>query len=126
MKNTTTSIILFLIMLAFVFYSHTVLINICNDINEKCLQIETCLNQKDWEKAYNLAISVKQNVEKHSTVISVYTNHTDINNLSNEVLKLTQYTKVHDNAESLASVHLVKYTSDAIKELQDVSIKNIF
>lgn len=113
-------------MFIFVLYSHNMLINICDDINEKCLQIETAINQKDWDKAYSLAVDVKDNVEKHSLSISVYINHTDINNLSNEVLKLTQYTKVRDNAESLASVHLVKYTSDAIKELQDITIKNIF
>lgn len=126
MKNTITSIILFSLMFIFVLYSHNMLINICDDINEKCLQIETAIDQKDWDKAYSLAVDVKDNVEKHSLSISVYINHTDINNLSNEVLKLTQYTKVRDNAESLASVHLVKYTSDAIKELQDITIKNIF
>lgn len=126
MKNTFVTIALFLGMLGFIFYSHNMLIDVCNHIDKHCTDIEMALDKKDNEKAYKYTMEIKDLLEEKSTPIAIYVNHTDINSLNSEVIKLSQYIKKDDMKESYATVHAVKYACKYIRELETISIKNIF
>lgn len=126
MKNTLTSLFIFLCLLGFIIYSHGNLIKICNTINEKCTVLEKSLQEDDWENSYKLSVDLKEYIERSFEPLSVYINHQDSDLLINESLKLSQYSKYEDKSEALSSIHLIKYSTKAIKSLQTPSIQNIF
>lgn len=126
MKNTLTSLFIFLCLLGFIIYSHGNLIKICDVINEKCTVLEKSLQEDDWEDSYKLSVELKEYIEKSFEPLSVYINHQDGDLLINESLKLSQYSKYKDKSEALSSIHLIKYSTKAIKALQTPSIQNIF
>lgn len=126
MKNTLVTIALFLAMLGFIFYSHNTLIKVCTHVEEHCTDIEKALDKKDMENAYKYSLEIKDILEEKATPIAIYVNHTDINNLNNEVIRLSQYIKENEISECYASVHTVKYSCKYIHDLETISIKNIF
>ena len=126
MKNTLITIALFLSLFGFIYYSHKTLIDVCIHVEEHCSDIETALDKKDMSSAYKYSLEIKDLLEEKSTQIATYVNHTDINNLNNEVILLSQYIKKDEISESYASVHVVKYSCKYIRDLETISIKNIF
>ena len=44
----------------------------------------------------------------------------------NESLKLTLYIKGDDRAESLATLHIVRYAAEHLKDLQKPNLRNLF
>lgn len=113
-------------MLGFIFYSHTKLIKVCDHVSQHCEKIEESLNNNDLESAYKYSLEIKNHLEENSTPIAIYVNHTDINNINNEVIRLSQYIKKKEMPEAYASVHTIKYSCKYIHELESVSMKNIF
>ncbi|MBK1813953.1 DUF4363 family protein [Clostridium sp. YIM B02505] len=126
MKNTLTSLFIFLCILGFIFYSHSNLIKICDTISEKCTVLEKSLQEDNWDDSYKLAVDLKEYIETSFEPLSVYINHQEGDVLVNESLKLSQYSKYKDKSEALSSIHLIKYSTKAIKALQTPSIENIF
>ncbi|GFZ34379.1 hypothetical protein CSC2_49050 [Clostridium zeae] len=126
MKNTLTSLFIFLCVLSFIIYSHSNLIKVCDAVNEKCTVLEKSLQEDDWEDSYKLSVELKEYIEKSFEPLSVYINHQESDLLINESLKLSQYSKYKDKSEALSSIHLIKYSTKAIKALQTPTIQNIF
>ena len=50
----------------------------------------------------------------------------DYDSLMNESLKLTLYIKGDDRAESLATLHVVRYAAEHLKDLQKPNLRNLF
>ncbi|QAA34631.1 DUF4363 family protein [Clostridium manihotivorum] len=126
MKNTITSILIFLCLLGFIIYSHSDLIKICDDVSTKCVKIEDSIKNDKWDESYKLSVDLKEYIEKSFEPLSVYINHQDADILVNESLKLSQYTKYENKSEALSSIHLIKYSTKAIKALQTPKLENIF
>lgn len=51
--------------------------------------------------------------------------HSEVDNMNNELWKLTQYTKFNNKEESLASVHVIKFLLKHIIEMERINITNI-
>lgn len=104
-----------------------------NYLNKKCTyygevatKLEDTVNNESWEKAYDMSKDFLDQWKKDSKVISAFINHLQLDTINDSILKLTQYTKVHDKSESLAMIHDIKFFLEEILFLEKVTIENIF
>lgn len=126
MKNSIISIILFFTLLGFVLYANTDLLNLCDSIVYESEKIETLVTAGEWEDAYTTSINLITILKEDSVLASIYINHSDLDNMINEAVKLSQYVKYEDKTESQASACSLKYSSSNIKRLYLTTIENIF
>jgi hypothetical protein len=89
-------------------------------------ELEKIILKGDWEKADNISNEYLKNWEGKSYILPMFVNHTEIDLLNNEMLRLTQYVRCQNKEEALASTHTIKFYLDNIKELQKINIQNIF
>lgn len=125
MKNVIISLILFLAIMGFVLFANSKLIKLCDDISTESAQIEKLLNDKKWDESYTESVKLLDKLKEDGAVSSVYVNHTEVDALIDNTVKLTVLVKCKDESESLSTLHLIKYNAERIKELQYPSIKNI-
>ncbi len=88
--------------------------------------LESYIIKDSYQEAYSLSIDYIAQWKKTSKFLTIYIHHEDLDHVDNEVLKLTQYIKIKDKSESLATVHAMKYLIDHIISHEKVSISNIF
>lgn len=126
MKNAIISLVLFLTVMGFMLFANSKLIQLCDDISTASAQIEELLNDKKWDESYTASVKLLNKLEEDGTVSSVYINHTEVDALIDNTVKLTVLVKCKDESESLSTLHVIKYNAERIKELQYPSLKNIF
>lgn len=126
MKNAIIALCLFVIMIIGIFISRNALNRSCNHLQDLNSQLENYILKENYEDAYYLSIIYIAEWKKASKFLTVYIHHEDLNYLDSEILKLTQYTKIKDRSEGLATVHVMKYLIDKIMYHEKVSISNIF
>jgi len=125
MKNIVISLILFIALIFGVFISLNYLSTMCNDLVKKSDTIEEQIAKENWQEAYNSSMKLTDDWKEHCDTISFFVHHQEIDNIDNELWKLSQYTKCRNKDESLASIHVVKFYINHIKNLENVSIQNI-
>lgn len=125
MKKNIISFLLFFLVLGFVIFSNTKLVKFCDKTLEISNAIEELMDNENWEESYLKTLELKSVMSESFPSISVYINHTDMDNLNIEILKLTQYVKEEDSAEGLATLHVIKCYAEYMKELQEINIVNI-
>ena len=125
MKNTIISFSLFFLVLGFVSFSNNTLVKFCNKTLEISNEIEGFIGEGKWKESYDKTLELKSIMSENFPSISIYINHTDMDNLNIEILKLTQYVKEQDSAEGLATLHVIKCYAEYMKELQEINIVNI-
>ena len=125
MKNVLYSFIIFIILLMSVFFSINYLNNACNSLEALDTSLETLIEGSSWDNAYDTSLQLMDNWDNYSKVITIFVNHAEIDNINNELWKLTQYTKFKNRDESMASVHTIKFYLGHIREMEKVNIQNI-
>ena len=125
MKTTYISTILFLCLILFISFADFKLQKLYNNISVESDNIEDLLNDYDWDLAYEKTTTLIENIKKESLLSSVYVNHVDFDNISNEAIKLCSYIQCEDISESHVSANILKSYAQIIKELNRFSLKNI-
>lgn len=69
-------------------------------------------------KAYGKSLELFNDWQDNNFVISMVTNHSEIDNINIELWKLTQYVKCESEDESLASIHAVKFLLEHIMQME--------
>lgn len=126
MKNVSISLSIFFIMIILMLFSIFYLNKVCIALEKEGDNLEEIIKKGDWDKAIDMSNNLFKRWEKHSKVLPMFANHAEIDYLSNELLKLTQYAECKNESESLASVHVVKFYFDNIRSLQKINLQNIF
>ncbi len=126
MKNVIASSILFFLLIGFIIYAERDLSKFLTSLTEACEQLELLINEEEWEASYDLSFKTHQEVKEKALKLSAYINHEDIDCITEEVFKLTQYVKEMEKAEALASVHSIKHEAEIIYRLQKPTLENIF
>lgn len=126
MKNIILTIILFLLLVSSLFFLNNKFIYICDELRLKGSEIEILLDNNQTDIAYDKSLELLNFLDYQSIISSVYLNHADYDTLINEALKTCIYIKNDDLSEAQASIHLVVFTSDHLKEMHKINIKNIF
>ncbi len=125
MKNTIISSLIFFSLLGSVLFFNNKLINVCDKVNDYSNKIESSLSKEDWKESYKESLKLSNLLEENYVSLSLYINHEQLDNLSKEILSLTQYIKAEDVSNSLSSVHIIKSYTKHIKDIQKVNIGNI-
>ena len=105
MKNSLISIFIFLVLISFLEYG---------------------LSSENKEESFQAAMIIFSRLDEQNIIPSIYINHLDYDVLLNEALKLTVYIEEDDMSEASASLHLLKFAAQHIKDLQVPDLKNIF
>lgn len=126
MKNTITSIILFLLVFSFVAYANNSLSKLCENIAEDSENIENLINNNEWDEAYSYSLDLIEEVKNSHKLSSVYVNHTDYDYISNEAEKLSIYIREKNISEAYVSANMLRSTVHNISHLHKPSIENIF
>lgn len=126
MKNSLFSIFLFVLLLGFLTYTDISFKNLCSDVIEMCDEMEESLNYSTKEENFENAMEIFNLIQDKGNIAAIYINHVDYDVMLNEALKLTVYIEKDDSSEAEASLHLLKYSTEHMKELQVPKMENIF
>ncbi|WML36643.1 DUF4363 family protein [Clostridium sp. OS1-26] len=126
MKNIIISFAIFVVVMLSALFSIRYLNSVCIKLEGLSMQIENNVQSDEWNKAYDNSLKFLNEWDKYSKKVSVFTHHAEIDNINNELWKLTQYTKEKNKDESLASAHVIKFLLKHIVEMEKVNPQNIF
>ena len=126
MKNSLFSIFLFILLLGFLTYTDISFKNLCTDVINMCDEMEENISYSSKEENFENAMAIFNLIKDKGNIASIYINHMDYDVMLNEALKLTVYIEKDDSSETEASLHLLKYSTEHMKELQVPNIQNIF
>jgi len=126
MKNIWIAFILFTLMIIGIFFSVSVINQKCNHLQDLNSTLESYIIKEEYQDAYDLSLDYIAEWKKDSKFLTIFIHHEDIDHIDSEILKLTQYIKIKDKSEGLATVHILKYVVAHIMSHEKVSISNIF
>lgn len=95
-------------------------------MNKNLSTIEQDVSKKNWDIAYNHSIKLKKFWITTSNKISMFTNHNEIDIITNEINRLMGYIKDKDKGECYASVNTIQFSLKKIIDMEKISLKNIF
>ena len=124
-KNSLISLSLFLVLIIFLFYADFKFKELCTDIVNICDEMEDSIKTADSEVSFQKAMDLFDMIQERGSIAAIYINHMDYDVMLNEALKLSVYLENDDESESEASLHLLKYSTKHMKELQVPNIENI-
>ncbi|MBQ6820104.1 MAG: DUF4363 family protein [Clostridium sp.] len=124
MKNTYISIFFFVALIIGLLFLNNKFINVCNDIVTECDIIEDFLNEYNEEEAYEYSLALVELIIDESLIPAIYLNHVDYDSLKNDALKLSLYIRGGDRAESLATLHSLRSTTEHLRDLQITNLEN--
>ena len=108
------------------FYADFKFKSLCTDIVNICDEMEESIKTDNVEVSFEKAMDLFDMIQDRGSIAAIYINHMDYDVMLNEALKLSVYLENDDISESEASLHLLKYSTKHIKELQVPNIENIF
>jgi hypothetical protein len=126
MKNVIISFTIFAFMVGIMLFSLNYLNRVCSKFRDESNELEELIKNSQWEKAAESANDMLDRWKRQSAIIPMFVNHTEVDNLTNELLRLTQFVECRTVDESLASTHVVKFWLDNIRALQKINFENIF
>lgn len=126
MKNVIISFVIFIIILIAMAFSISYLNKVSSNLQNLNDEIEQCITDNKWDKAYSISMDYTKKWEKSTKIIKLFVNHQELDNIEMELNKLPQYLKENTKDESLASVHVLKFLVSHISNIEKVNIQNIF
>ena len=126
MKNMIATCIIFFLMIFILFFASKYIVLTCDKLLDVSSEIEENIVNDNWDESYMLSFELLNIYEGHVANLTLFLNHTDFDNIYSEVIKLSQYSKCKNKDESLSSIHVVKTLINQVKELESISIGNIF
>ncbi|EQB90079.1 hypothetical protein J2Z44_002075 [Clostridium punense] len=126
MRNIVVTIIIFLVMCFCLFFASQYIILTSDKLLDVANKMESNIVDENWDNAYILSFELLDIYEGHVKHMTIFINHANVDVIYSEVIKLTQYCKEEDKTESLATLHLIKTLLLEVKQLEKVSISNIF
>lgn len=126
MKNMIATCIIFFLMIFILFFASKYIVLTCDKLLDVSSEIEENIVNNNWDESYMLSFELLNIYEGHVANLTLFLNHTDFDNIYSEVIKLSQYSKCKNKDEALSSIHVVKTLINQVKELESISIGNIF
>ena len=126
MKNSLVSILLFVILVSFLFYADHNFKNLCSHIVDKCDLMEYEITPENKKENFEDAMEIFTTLKEKDKIPSIYINHVDYDTLLNEALKLSVYLEADNLEEAEASLHLLKFSAEHLRDLQNPTLNNIF
>lgn len=125
MKNVFISFLIFILMLFGILFSVNYLNQIYSNINSLNSQLENHIVNEEWKSSNKIVKELNSNWEKYSDKLFMFINHQEIDSISSELKKLSQYILCESKDESLASLHSINFFLEHIINLEKISLENI-
>lgn len=125
MKNVFISFLIFISMLFSIIFSVNYLNQIYSNINSLNLQLEKHIIAEDWKNSYKTVTTIDTNWSDYSNKLFMFVNHEEIDSISSELKKLSQYILCENKDESLASLNSINFFLKHIVHLEEISLENI-
>ena len=126
MKNMIFTCIIFSLMLFILFFASKYIVLTCDKLLDVSSKIEENIVNDNWDESYMLSFELLNIYEGHIANLTLFLNHTDFDNIYSEIIKLSQYSKCESKDEALSSIHVVKTLISHVKELESITVGNIF
>lgn len=126
MKNILASFCIFILLISLMLFSINYLNKTCKTFETQSSNLEEITDEEKWDESYDLSLKLLNDWNEKSKTICMFVHHQEIDNINNEIWKLTQYTKLKNKDESMASIHVIKFLLNHINDLEKVNIENIF
>ncbi|MEA4826822.1 MAG: DUF4363 family protein [Clostridium sp.] len=126
MKNLIASFVIFFVLIISMIFSINYLNKRIDHYTKKVNYMEDVISKESWDEAYKASMEFIKEWDKDSETVSVFINHTHVDSINSELLKLTQYIKYKDKSESLALVHEIKFLIEEILDVEKVTLANVF
>ncbi|MFL0246519.1 DUF4363 family protein [Candidatus Clostridium stratigraminis] len=126
MRNVAISVVIFIIMILAMTISLSYLNKITNNLENLNMQIETYINDRNWDEANKAATDFSEKWDKYTNIIKLFVNHQELDNIEIELSKLTQFVREKTPDESLANVHTLDFLLNHITNLEKINLQNIF
>ncbi len=126
MKNVVISLLIWVTMIITIAFSIKYLNKVSDNLGKLNNEIEQNITDDNWEKAYKTSIEFTDKWKDYSNIIKLFVDHQEMDKIEMELCKLPHYIKEMTKDEALASVHVLKFLSEHIAELEKIKIQNIF
>ncbi|MGY0373075.1 DUF4363 family protein [Clostridium sp. JNZ J1-5] len=126
MKNLIASLVIFFVLIISMIFSINYLNKRIDHYTKKVNYMEDVISKESWDEAYKASMEFIKEWDKDSETVSVFINHTHVDSINSELLKLTQYIKYKDKSESLALIHEIKFLIEEILDVEKVTLANVF
>ncbi|MCI1944781.1 DUF4363 family protein [Clostridium luticellarii] len=126
MKSTIISFSIFVLMLFCIIFSINYLNTICTKLQDSNIKVEKSIQSSSWKEAYENSQNFMEEWEKYYPKLSIFSDHNEIEDISNESQKLLQHIKHKNSEESLSSANVIQNSLKHIREMQQLNIQNLF
>lgn len=126
MKDLIASFTLFIVLIITMLISTKYLGNKCGYYTDKVSYLEIVIVNKYWEDGYNKSIEFLEEWGNDSNILPAFINHTYVESITNNILKLTQYIKYKNQTDALATIQEIKFSLHMMEEIEKVNLPNIF
>ncbi|MDU1411274.1 MAG: DUF4363 family protein [Clostridium sp.] len=126
MKNMIAACTIFFAMLFVLFFASEYIVLTCDKLLDVSAKIEENIIDDKWDESYMLSFELLNIYEGHVGNLTLFLNHSDFDHIYSEVIKLSQYAKCENKDESLSSIHVIKTLVTEVKNMESVTIGNIF
>lgn len=126
MRNMIISCIVFILMFIVLFFASSYIVLTCDKLLDVCAEVEEKIVDEQWEEGYMISFELLNIYEGHISNLTLFLNHNDFDNVYENIVELTQFVKCETKNEALASIHVIKTLINQVREMEEVSISNIF
>ncbi|MCH3965243.1 MAG: DUF4363 family protein [Clostridium sp.] len=126
MRSSIASIIMFVVMVICITFSINYLKNKTHMLEYSNNKIETAIKSNSFENASRSLNEFKTIWDNYSRNISIFTNHNELDDIDEQIEKLTQYIKYENKEESLISTNIIRSILNRIPEMEKVDVQNLF
>ncbi|WP_446898348.1 DUF4363 family protein [Clostridium sp. LBM24168] len=89
-------------------------------------EIERALKTNSFQTAADSLNKFKSVWNSHSQNISIFTNHSELDDINAQIEKLTQYIDYGNKEEALISTNIIRNILESITKMENLNIQNLF
>ena len=125
MTKSKFSVAIFILLLLYILFSINKINTITTETNELCDEIHDSIMSSHWEKAHAESENLLKLWEKNSKSMFVYINANELDLISCEIVRLTDYTEFKNQPEAIPCISVIKCLINEINSLEKLTLHNI-
>ncbi|WBW98780.1 DUF4363 family protein [Oceanirhabdus sp. W0125-5] len=125
MTRTKISLAIFVFLVVYILFSINKIYTITTETNILCDEIHDFVISSNWEEAHTESERLLKLWNKNSKAMFVYVNTNELDLISCEIVKLTDYTQYKNKSEAIPCISVIKYLINEINALEKITWHNI-
>lgn len=104
-------------------------ISVCKSVDKARAEIANCQRlyaDNEFEKAYNIALSFKKKWKKRTHLVSVYSNHCPLDDISVLSAILPEAIKYQNDFEVTSAINQIRVALDTVLDEQTFTIDSLY